>query len=203
MRFFRTSGNVRRNSSTQGVFETDREQTLVLLLDLKTDGKRLFPHIQQHLRPLREANLLSFNNGTHFNSRAITIVVSGNEPYDLIAGTNTQRDIFFDAPLGALRTSRSRSWNSTNSFYASTSFRHSIGYPWLGRLSSKQSSVLRDQIAEAHRRGLKVRYWDTPTWPVWLRDYVWQTLLDEGIDVLNVDDLRAAELIELSNVRHG
>jgi hypothetical protein len=173
-----------------------------LLLDLKTDGECLFPHIQEHLQPLREANLLSFNNGTHFVSRAITIVVSGDEPYDLIAETNTQRDIFFDAPLDKLRTSKSRSWNSTNSFYASTSLRHSIGYPWLGRFSVKQLSVLRGQISEAHRRGLRVRYWDTPTWPVWMRDHVWRVLLDEGADVLNVDDLRAAALVDWGSVGH-
>jgi hypothetical protein len=171
-----------------------------LLLDLKTKGKRLLPHIQEHLKPLREAHLLSFTNGTNFIPRAITIVVSGNEPYDLIAETNTHRDIFFDAPLPKLKNSQSHSWNSTNSFYASTSFRSSIGYPWTGRLSSKQLSVLRGQIGEAHRRGLRVRYWGTPAWPVWLRDRVWQTLLDEGADVLNVDDLRAAAAIDWSSV---
>jgi hypothetical protein len=187
----------------RGIFDMDREQTLVLLLDLKTDGRRLLPHIQKHLELLREAHLLSSTNGTHFNSRAITIVVSGNQPYDLITKTNTHRDIFFDAPLSKLKNSQSHSWNSTNSFYASTSFRRSIGYPWSGRLSSKQLSVVRDQIGEAHRRGLRVRYWGTPAWPVWLRDRVWRTLLEEGADVLNVDDLRAAEVIDWRSVGNG
>jgi hypothetical protein len=193
---FRTPQTVDHNSTMRGIFATDSSQTLVLLLDLKTNGKHLLPHIQKHLQPLREAHLLSFTNGTQFISRPVTIVVSGNEPYDLISRTNTNRDIFFDAPLSKLRNPQSRSWNSANSLYASTSFRRSIGFPWTGRLSSKQLSVIRDQIEEAHRRGLKVRYWGTPPWPIWLRDRVWQTLLDEGVDVLNVDDLGAAALVD-------
>jgi hypothetical protein len=178
---------------------------------------------------LREANLLSSNNGTTFISRAITIVVTGNAPYELITEINTHHDIFFDAPLEALRedrlaepansqrgTSRTvktnksskipvtqpRSWNSTDSFYASTSFRRSIGYPWTGRLSMEQLSVLRGQIGEAHARGLRVRYSETPVWPLWLRNRVWQTLLDEGADVLNVNDLRAAEVVDWGSIRH-
>jgi hypothetical protein len=196
----------------RGLFDTDREQTLVLLLDLKTEGNNLLPHIEKHIEALREVDLLSYNNGTNFISRAITIVVSGKEPYDLIEKTDARRYIFFDAPLDRLLDQpskdsnrpipQSHSWNSTNSFYASTSFRRSIGYPWMGRLSSKQLSVLRDQIGEAHRRGLKVRYWDTPTWPVWLMNRVWQTLLDEGSDILNVDDLEAAALKDWGSVGH-
>jgi len=52
---------------------------------------------------LREADLLSSNDGKTFISRAITIVVTGNAPYDLIAETNTHPDIFFEAPLDRLR----------------------------------------------------------------------------------------------------
>lgn len=51
---------------------------------------------------------------------------------------------------------------------------------------------LRSQIAEARRRGLKSRYWNTPGWPIGLRNHVWKVLVREGADVLNVDDVRAA-----------
>jgi len=66
-------------------------------------AKQLLPHLQDQIETLREANLLSFNNGTTFISPPTTIVLSGNVPHNLITGTNTHRDIFFDAPLEALR----------------------------------------------------------------------------------------------------
>ena len=31
-----------------------------------------------------------------------------------------------------------------------------------------------------------------PAWPLGLRDYVWEVLVKEGVDILNVDDLRGA-----------
>ncbi|KIW11947.1 hypothetical protein PV08_09220 [Exophiala spinifera] len=79
-----------------------------------------------------------------------------------------------------------------NSYYASVSFQNSIGYPWQGKLSSKQINKIRKQIAGAHNRGLKVRYWGVPNWPRGMRNYLWRVLYQEGIDYLNVDDLRAA-----------
>jgi len=51
--------------------------------------------------------------------------------------------------------------------------------------------IIRGQIRGAHRRGLKVRYWDLPAWPLGLRNHIWDVLIREGVDILNVDDLRS------------
>ncbi|MCJ1376922.1 Altered inheritance of mitochondria protein 6 [Xylographa soralifera] len=79
-----------------------------------------------------------------------------------------------------------------NSYYASVAFGKAIGRMWRWRLSEQQMALIRGHIRGAHRRGLKVRYWDLPDWPIGLRSYVWDVLMREGMDVLNVDDLRAA-----------
>lgn len=193
-----------------GVFDTDPEQTLVLLVDFKTNGKKLFPVVQQQLEPLREKGRLSHWDGSEFVSRAVTVVGTGNAPFDMIIANTTYRDIFFDAPIdmfydSAAASSLTRrgqgstgtadttpdSFNSSNSYYASTSFDASIGLPY-GDLSSRQLNLLRGQIKGAHDRGLKARYWETPFWPTSLRNHLWQILVDEGADMLNVDDLEAA-----------
>ncbi|EEQ91070.1 uncharacterized protein BDCG_06190 [Blastomyces dermatitidis ER-3] len=83
-------------------------------------------------------------------------------------------------------------YNPKNSYYASVSFRKSIGFPWSFRLSHSQLDLLRAQVRGAHQRGLKVRYWSTPSWPRSLRNYLWTVLIREGVDILNVDDLRSA-----------
>ena len=93
---------------------------------------------------------------------------------------------------GQVGTSPDTDFNSTNSYYASLSFNKAVGRVWRGRLSPRQMEIIRGQVRGAHRRGLKVRYWDLPAWPLKLRNHVWDVLIKEGVDMLNVDDLRGA-----------
>lgn len=83
-------------------------------------------------------------------------------------------------------------FDTSTSYYASMSFQHSVGPIRHGRLSHKQLKIKRHHISSAKERGLEARYWDTPIWPIHLRHYIWMTLVEEGVDVLNVDDLRGA-----------
>ena len=216
-----------------GVFDQAPEQTLVLLVDLKTEGRDTFQALQQHLQPLREMGCLSYWDGQKFNSREVTVVGTGNTPLDAITKNASYHDIFFDAPLpalwepprkpihnsdpihgedGELDYGTAMAWsngdagldkshdipldsfNTSSSYYASTSFMSSVGFVWRGHISPRQMRVIRGQIRGAKRRGLKVRYWDTPSWPTSLRNHIWHVLVKEGADVLNVDDLAAAAL---------
>ncbi|KAH7371914.1 PLC-like phosphodiesterase [Cadophora sp. MPI-SDFR-AT-0126] len=79
-----------------------------------------------------------------------------------------------------------------NSYYASTSFTKSIGHVWGSRLTQEQLQLIRGQIRGAHQQGLRVRYWGLPQWPIGLRNHIWHILIREGVDMLNVDDLRHA-----------
>lgn len=220
-----------------GVFDTDPSQTLILLIDFKTSGEALFPYVSAQLEPLRQHGYLTHFNGTDLIQGPITIVGTGNTPFDLVISNSTYRDIFFDAPLDQMadindkptnwhapspkthdldididieaeppleRTAEptpsdlttslapTYTYTSTNSFYASVSFRHSIGMVWRYRLSATQLDLVRAQIRGAHARGLKVRYWDLPNWPRGLRNHIWHVLVREGVDILNVDDLKGA-----------
>lgn len=83
-------------------------------------------------------------------------------------------------------------YTTNNSFYASVSFTRVVGHVLHGKVSEPQLALIRGHIRGAHRRGLKVRYWELPFWPIGLRNYVWEVLVREGVDILNVDDLNAA-----------
>ncbi len=242
-------------SQPHGVFDTSPEQTLILLIDFKT-GPALWPHVQTALQPLREKNYLTRSNGTQITRGPITVVGTGNTPFDLVNSeeANPHHDVFFDAPLsemyeglnssnlptaistkekrpkntkreGAsskegtnvadtakLDSEKDRKWgsdveghgklgtisgdasayNTGNSYYASVSFAEAIGLLEDGGFSDHQLELLRGQIEGAHRRGLKARYWDLPFWPISLRNHVWDVLVKEGVDLLNVDDLKGA-----------
>ena len=212
-----------------GVFDTDPEQTLIFLIDFKTAGAALWPYFQSALEPLRNQGYLTRSNGSKIIPGPITVVGTGNTPFDLVDAdaSNSHHDIFFDAPLAdmyegpnaeslPLGTSPSQhtpkegrsdeagqgksgtisgnpdAYNASNSYYASVDFASAIGTLWNGEFSEDQLDKLRGQIRGAHKRGLKARYWDLPFWPISLRNYVWEVLVKEGVDILNVDDLKGA-----------
>ncbi|KAL8687487.1 MAG: hypothetical protein Q9218_006356 [Villophora microphyllina] len=236
-----------RPTSVPGVFDTDPSQTLVLLIDFKTSGVALWPELVVQLLPLRERGYLTYFDGTTVVERLITIVASGDAPFDLILANQSYRDIFYDAPLdrlsdlsqkwpnpnrvpeedkaarnalsfsspvaglrpagnptqedgstaGSANTAMSTApfkdgFTSQNSYFGSTSFHRNVGPVWGSRLSQRQLQILRAQIRGAHERGLKVRYWDLPYWPVGFRNHIWHILIREGADVLSVDDLPGA-----------
>lgn len=203
-----------------GVFDTDPEQSLILLVDFKTDGATTWPAVEAQLQPFRDRGYLTYFNGTELVPGPITVVGTGNTPFNLVTANTTYRDIFFDAPLDKLvdaneseNLSGFPSWqtaglgqglsgmpesitadtfNLTNSYYASVSFKKAIGFPWPFHFSDKQMDLIRTHVRVAHQHGLKVRYWGLPGWPLSLRNHIWRILVQEGVDMLNVDDLVGA-----------
>lgn len=226
------------NNPPNGIFDTEPSQTLILLVDFKNDPEDVFSHLNIQLAPLRDRGYLTHFNGSDVVERPITVVASGDAPFDIITANDTYRDVFFDAPLADLvekpepfetrdsgapgqdlwytpdgvdirRFPHQESPSSVapkrpvhkphpdlysplNSYYASVSYKRTVGFPWGFRVSDKQLEIIRSHVRGAHSRGLKVRYWAIPGWPHVLRNHVWTTLLREGVDVLNVDDVKAA-----------
>lgn len=204
-----------------GVFDTDPDQPVIFLIDFKTDGAATWPAVVKSLAPLRDRGYLTYFNGRDIIPGPVTVVGTGNTPFDLLSANSTYRDIFFDAPLeklvddenpiqglsvsaeerstglgqghsGMSDTITSSTFNLTNSFYASVSFKKAVGFPWPFHFTQHQMDIIRTQVRVAHRHGLKVRYWGVPGWPLSLRNHIWRILALEGVDMLNVDDLVAA-----------
>ncbi|KAJ5558965.1 hypothetical protein N7535_009162 [Penicillium sp. DV-2018c] len=220
---FNTDTNTK--TSPTGIFDTNPSQSLILLIDFKTSGPETYHVVSKHLAPLRDRGYLTHFNGDTIIQRPVTIVGTGNTPFNLVTANTTYRDIFFDAPLDKLVDPGSEqadnipnnpplatgtgtdlgqghsgmpavitasTFNSSNSFYASVSFKKTIGFPWPFHFTQGQMERIRAQVRAAHRLGLKVRYWALPSWPRSLRNHVWRVLAQEGVDMLNVDDLVGA-----------
>jgi hypothetical protein len=75
---------------------------------------------------------------------------------------------------------------------ASTDFAAALGDVRRREMNITQIEVLRKQIGDAHAKGIMARYWNQPAYPIGTRNAVWRTLWDEGVDFLNVDDLKGA-----------
>lgn len=179
------------NNIPVGVFEADPHTSLVLALDFKSDGAKLWPHVMSQLEPLRQKGWLTYWDGStdQITSRPITIVGTGSTPFESVMANTTYRDIFFDAPLDDISNPK---YNTTNSYYASVSLSQAVGKPWLGKFSSKQLNTIKSQIEAASKKGLTSRYWDTVGWPIAWRDNTWKVLVKNGVGTLNVDDLVSA-----------
>lgn len=211
-----------------GVFDMAPSQTLVLLIDVKTNGRTTWPNVLKELEPLREKGWLTFVQDGIVHERAVTVVGTGETPFDLLVANENgtgggYRDTFFDAPLdrlwiplpsspvnddinepslptpkmpeidlgqGMVGITPTSNFTSQNSYYASVSYRKAIGRPWRGKVTRRQLKIIRGHVRGARERGLKVRYWGVPSWPDWVRREVWGVLQREGVDVMNVDDLR-------------
>lgn len=202
-----------------GVFDTRPKQSLVLLVDFKNEPEETWNRLVSLLAPLHEKHYLTFFNGIDVVNGPLTIVASGMAPFHRIVENSTYRHIFYDAPLGDLdfwpvnssppppspdlSSSHSGSdqtssalvakeepiYTPFNSYYASVSFKRSIGWPYHSSINQTQLQKIRRDIRAAHAMGLKVRYWRIPEWPIGLRNYLWRVLVREGVDYLSVDDI--------------
>jgi hypothetical protein len=187
----RNDRNLSSYSALRGVYDMAPSQTLVLLVDLKTDAEDTWPLVMRQLEPLREKAWLSYVENGVVTLGPITVVGTGNSKFDMVVENGTYRDAFFDAPLDKLA---GHQYDYRNSYYTSVSFKNSIGVVRYGGLSQAQLGKIRAQVAEAHSRDLKVRYWELPSWPISVRNLVWGILRKEGVDILNVDDLKGARV---------
>lgn len=171
-----------------GVYDTSSSQTLYLFVDLKTDGAETFPYVVDALQPLRDAGYLTTFDGTAVTEGAVTVIGTGNTPLDQVQGVSP-RDYFWDAPIPYLDTIYS-DITADVSPIASTDF--AVQFPDVVSnqgLNDTQLELLQSQVAVAHAKGIMVRYWDQPGWPIGTRNAVWRSLWDNGVDLLNVDDL--------------
>ena len=174
-----------------GVFDADSDASVVLLVDFKNDAYAVWNALLAQLQLLRDRNWLTYYDGEKMHHGPLTIVGTGNVALESVLSNHTNRFVFFDAPLLSIATGNT-TFNNTNSYYASVSLKDAIGKIWFNRLSAEQEKILKTQIEMVQETGLMSRYWDTPGWPISLRDMLWFKLTEFGVGVLNVDDLVSA-----------
>jgi hypothetical protein len=191
------------NGTWAGIFDRAPQQTVVLLIDHKTAGAETFTELYDQLQTLRDLDYLTYWNGTERVIRPLTIVASGNAPFESVTTLNaTHRDIFWDAKLDQLLYINDNleteppiyAYNRSNSYFASTEFKLARLHSWHDPSrplpdTPRAKEAASSQIEQAKARGLISRYWDTPASPVNLRDIAWRVLIDSQVGILNMDDM--------------
>jgi hypothetical protein len=161
---------------------------ITLMIDIKTDAVRTYRALKPLLEKYRSI-LTRYEDGKVF-IRPVTVVLSGNKPYDMIKA-ETKRLAFIDANLK--EATRDTSYTHV---YAMASCKYSNLIRWngTGEMPRKERSLLKAYVETAHKYGKKVRLWASPD-----NKTVWQELLNCGVDLINTDKLSLLKDFLLAN----
>lgn len=170
-----------------GLIYPDYNKPITLLIDIKTDGNETYKALKPLLEKYRNI-LTSYDNGVVV-PRAITIVISGNKPYDIIK-SESSRLAFIDNDLRETITDP----NHANIYtMASCKYSNVIKWNGYGTLPVNQKERLINYVNAAHSRGEKVRLWASPE-----SKTVWKELLKCGVDLINTNQLVALKKFLIS-----
>lgn len=151
---------------------------LILMVDIKSFSESTYIAIQKSLYPYRKM-LTSYDSGI-ITERAVTVVISGNKPHQLMA-KKSHRLAFIDHDLEDIEECR---LDSTVSLMASAKYSHVISWQGEGAMTAEEEKRIRRLIQKAHNMGFKVRLWASPE-----REIVWSKLLSCGVDMISTDSL--------------
>lgn len=155
--------------------------SITLLVDVKSDAAPTYRVLRSVLR--RYADILTIFAGDAAVEGAVTAVVSGNRSRDDMLAEPI-RFAAYDGRLEDLEEHPDQP----------AAFVPLISAPWSaisawrgdGPIPAEDLERLRAVVERSHAQERKLRFWATPDTPA-----VWDVLLEEGVDVIGADDLRA------------
>src|SRR5215471_14424761 len=150
---------------------------VVLLIDLKTDWKMIYPVLRETLKSY--ADMLTLFRGDATETNAVRAIITGNRSKNMFAG-ETVRYAAYDGDLEDLDSSAPASlipWISSN-------WRSSFQWRGVGTIPPEEQKKLKEIVDKAHGQGRRVRFWGAPDFP----DF-WRELVSGGVDLINTDDL--------------
>lgn len=151
---------------------------VTLMIDIKTNADNTYKALKSVLEKYRPV-LSSYENGVLVN-RAVTIVISGHKPFELIK-MEKSRLAFIDKDLLEISSEP-----VSDHVYNMASCKYSTLINWNGNtaIPSSEKKKLCDLVAKAHKIGARVRLWASPE-----KKEVWDELLRCGVDLINTDEL--------------
>jgi hypothetical protein len=160
---------------------------LLLLIDFKSGADETYVALEPLLE--RYASMLVHDVDGQRQPGAVQVVISGNRPIPAIAADPNRR-AYIDGRLPDLERPESAAWMPLISDHWGNHFR------WRGRgsLDAEDQAKVSEILSRAHEQGRRVRFWATPD-----HEAAWRVLHDQGVDLINTDDL--AGLANFLNAR--
>lgn len=152
-------------------------EPVTLMIDIKTNAKKTYEALQNVLEKYRP--MLSSYDGGVVTTRAVTIVLSGNKPYDDVKAA-THRLVFIDEDLRKV----ARDTIANVARMASCKYSKLLKWRGTGAISFRERQRLLNYVHIAHKNGDMVRLWASPE-----NKIVWKEILSCGVDLINTDKL--------------
>jgi hypothetical protein len=119
---------------------------------------------------------------------AVTIVVSGDRPRDLMSAQRV-RYAFYDGRSTDLNSGAPASFIPL----ISDNWNNLFTWQGAGPMPEAERAKLRQFVRDAHAAGQRVRFWATPDTAGPERGAVWRELVAADVDHINTDDLGGLE----------
>ena len=151
--------------------------TVTLMIDVKSKAATTYAVLREVLANYRD--VLTEFTGTNTTPRALTAILSGNRPFEIVA-TESVRYVALDGRLADLDTKVSPH------LFPLISDNWQQQFNWRGRGSfpDHERIKLQQSVKRAHEQGCRVRFWGVPDEPAG-----WHELNSAGVDVIGTDDL--------------
>jgi hypothetical protein len=151
-------------------------QTVILLIDIKSNGDEIYPKLKQLLekyRPILKSPLPQ-------RQPAVQAILSGNRPIKLVQ-QDTDRLVFID---GRIETLEDRDLNSRLFPLISDNWRNHFRWKGEGEFPQQEKEKLIAIVKKTHSQGCLLRFWATPE-----NEKIWGVLRDHGVDLIGTDEL--------------
>ena len=154
-----------------------RQEPITLLIDIKTDGAKVFELLKPTLMKYKDM-LCCMENG-EYKKRAVKVVISGARPKKLIQNDPDQV-MSIDGRISDLNSDLSPKLLPLISDRWSSHFR----WRGTGPMPKIERRKLHKFVKQTHQGNRKIRFWATPESPE-----VWRELVSAGVDFINTDRL--------------
>ncbi len=114
------------------------------------------------------------------------MIVSGNRPRELMMN-EVVRFTTYDGRIADLDAEVPANFISL----ISDNWEEHFEWRGSGSLNDRDQLRLAQVVQAAHRGGYRLRFWNTPSPRNGSMEDVWSQLLNAGVDLMNIDDLRA------------
>ncbi|OXM45929.1 hypothetical protein CFP71_37715 [Amycolatopsis thailandensis] len=164
-----------------------QRQEFQLLIDVKGDANSTYAALEKRLYDPRYSFLFSLYAFGHVQKRAVTAVLSGGRPKDVMLGQRF-RLAFYD---GRIKDENDLGIGSDPRVTPLVSDSWTGLFTWTGAgpFPAEERAKLHKLVKDAHAAGQRVRFWATPDTAGPAREALWKELVAAGVDHLNTDDL--------------
>lgn len=163
---------------SNGRFFPTSDRPLQLMIDIKTNKNRTYTKLKEVLKPYEEMFTYWEENIEH--PSAVSVILSGHRPIEKVL-EEKKRFVQIDGRI------RDIGKNYAPEFMPMISDKFSRVCGW--SIFSKKPSIEKlekmNQFAQKiHAEGKKFRLWKSPE-----DTFVWETMLNQGVDIINTDSL--------------